>query len=239
MGRQDDLRSQQGSDPDLGSGYSPNILVVPNSVPAKTVPGLVAYAKAHAADKLTFAPAGVGTGRRTVQGDVTCRHHPCALPWGGVGDHRPAGRARDHVLRRHRAAHPAGEGRQGAGLAVTSEKRFPTVPELPTMIEAGYPGFIAVLSMGLMAPAGTPAAVVEQIHQACVKVLSMPEVRTKLTGTGMEVLGNSPAEFKAANRCRAAAMGEDLQGGRHHAGTLVRTLKILNKCAVNEVVTRA
>jgi tripartite-type tricarboxylate transporter receptor subunit TctC len=83
-------------------------------------------------------------------------------------------------------------------LAVTSEKRFAATPELPTMIEAGYPGFVSVLSMGLMAPAGTPPAIVEKVHQDCVKVLAMADVRAKLATIGMEVIGSSPAEFAAS-----------------------------------------
>ena len=83
-------------------------------------------------------------------------------------------------------------------LAVTSAKRFAATPDLPTMIEAGYPGFVSVLSMGLMAPAGTPPAVVETIHQSSVKALSTPEVRDKLNAIGMEVVNNSPKEFAAA-----------------------------------------
>jgi tripartite-type tricarboxylate transporter receptor subunit TctC len=83
-------------------------------------------------------------------------------------------------------------------LAVTSAERFPAAPDLPTMIELGYPGFVSVLSVGLMAPAGTPPAIIEKLHQDAVKVLAMPDVRQKLSTVGMEVVGNSPAEFAAA-----------------------------------------
>jgi tripartite-type tricarboxylate transporter receptor subunit TctC len=83
-------------------------------------------------------------------------------------------------------------------LAVTSAKRFGASPDLPTMIEAGFPGFVSILSIGLMAPAGTSPAIIEKIHQDTVKVLAMPDVRKKLSDIGMEVIGNSPAEFAAA-----------------------------------------
>jgi tripartite-type tricarboxylate transporter receptor subunit TctC len=66
------------------------------------------------------------------------------------------------------------------------------------MIEAGYPGFVSILSIGLMAPAGTSPAIVNKIHQDTVKVLSMPDVRNRLSEIGMEVIGNSPSEFAAA-----------------------------------------
>lgn len=182
--------------------YSPNILVVPNSLPVKSVQELVAYAKAHASDKLTFASAGVGTTQH-LAGELfkAMAHVDIAhVPYRGAAPvitDLLAGR----VTLFFGAIAPliplvkAGKVR---ALAVTSEKRFPALPELPTMIEAGYPGFVAVLSMGLMAPAGTPPAVIERIHQASVKVLAMPDVRAKLNGIGMEVVGNSPAEFKAS-----------------------------------------
>jgi tripartite-type tricarboxylate transporter receptor subunit TctC len=66
------------------------------------------------------------------------------------------------------------------------------------MIEAGFPGFVSILSIGLMAPAGTSPAIIEKIHQDTVKVLAMPDVRKKLSDIGMEVIGNSPAEFATA-----------------------------------------
>ena len=66
------------------------------------------------------------------------------------------------------------------------------------MIEAGYPGFVSILSCGLMAPAGPPAAIFNKVHQDTVKVLALPDVRAKLKDIGMEVIGNSPAEFAAA-----------------------------------------
>ena len=105
-------------------------------------------------------------------------------------------------------------------LAVTSAKRFAATPDLPTMIEAGYPGFVSVLSIGLMAPAGTPPAIVEQIHQASVKALSTPGVRGKLDAIGMEVVNNSPKEFAAAIDGGTPAMGENHQGGGNNAGQL-------------------
>jgi tripartite-type tricarboxylate transporter receptor subunit TctC len=182
--------------------YSPNILVVPNNVPVKSVAELVAYAKAHAADKLTFASAGVGTTQHLAgelfkamaHVDITHVPYRGAAP---VITDLLAGRI-TMFFGAIAPLIPLVKADKVRALAVTSEKRFPAVPELPTMIEAGYPGFVAVLSMGLMAPAGTPAAIVEQIHQASVKVLAMPDVRGKLASIGMEVVGNSPAEFKAA-----------------------------------------
>jgi len=82
-------------------------------------------------------------------------------------------------------------------LAVTSAQRFPAAPDLPTMIEAGYPGFVAVLSVGWMAPAGTPKDVIDSIYKDTAKALAAPDVRERLQKIGTEPMGTSPAEFAA------------------------------------------
>jgi tripartite-type tricarboxylate transporter receptor subunit TctC len=180
--------------------YSPNILVVPNNVPAKTVQELVAYAGANPGK--TYASAGVGTTQHLAgelfkaMAHVDIQH----VPYRGAGPvitDLLGGR----ITMFFGAISPliplVREGKLRA-LAVTSSKRFGEAPDLPTMIETGYPGFVSILSIGLMVPAGTPPAIIEKIHQDSVKVLSTPEVRKRLSDIGMEVIGNSPAEFAAA-----------------------------------------
>jgi tripartite-type tricarboxylate transporter receptor subunit TctC len=180
--------------------YSPNILVVPNDVPVKNVQELVEYLRAHPGK--SYASAGVGTTQHLAvelfkaMAKVDIQHVPyrgaapvitdllggrITLYFGAISPLIPL--VREGKLR---------------ALAVTSEKRFPAAPDLPTMIEAGYPGFVSILSIGLVAPAGTPPAIVEKIHQDMVKGISTPEVRKKLSGIGMEVIGGTPAEFAAA-----------------------------------------
>jgi tripartite-type tricarboxylate transporter receptor subunit TctC len=88
------------------------------------------------------------------------------------------------------------EGKMRA-LAVTSLRRAPTFPELPTIAESGYPGFEVTLWNGLLAPAGTPAAIVRKLHLETVKALALPDLRAKLADLGMEEIGNSPDEFTA------------------------------------------
>ena len=83
-------------------------------------------------------------------------------------------------------------------LAVTSSKRFFMTPELPTMIEAGFPGFDASASFGLMAPSGTPPELINKIHRDTVAVLSEPATRKRMLDLGMAIIGNSPTEFAAA-----------------------------------------
>ncbi len=179
---------------------SPNILVVPNELPVKNVQELVAYARAHPGG--TFASAGVGTTQHLAgelfkaMAQVDIRHVP----------YRGAAPVITDLLGGRVTMYfgavapliPLVKSGQVRALAVTSEKRFAATPDLPTMIEAGYPGFVSVLSIGLMAPAGTPPAVIENIHQASVKSLSTPEVRQKLAAIGMEVVNNSPEQYAAA-----------------------------------------
>ena len=81
---------------------------------------------------------------------------------------------------------------------VTSASRSAVAPELPTMAESGYPGFEAVPWFGLMAPAGTPGAIVELLHRETVKVLAQPDVRRKMNDLGLDVIGGTPAEFATA-----------------------------------------
>ena len=181
--------------------YSPNILVVPNDVPATNVKELVAYARAHPG-KATFGSAGVGTTQHLAgelfkaMAHIDIEHVPYrgAAP---VTTDLLGGRLTMFFGNIAPLVPLVRQGKLRA-LAVTSAARFRAVPDLPTMIEAGYPGFVAILSMGLMAPAGTPPAIIEKIHKDSVKVLSMPDVRDRLRNIGMEVIGNSPAEFAAA-----------------------------------------
>src|SRR5438046_8090537 len=83
-------------------------------------------------------------------------------------------------------------------LAITSIKRSALAPDLPTMAESGFPGFEAVPWFGLLAPSGTPPAIVGRIHRDTVRVLAMPDVRKKLNDLGLDVIGRSPAELAAA-----------------------------------------
>ena len=88
------------------------------------------------------------------------------------------------------------EGRLRA-LAVTSLRRSSAVPQLPTIAEAGYPGFEATNWYGLVAPGGTAAAIVARLHIETVRTLALPDLRDKLIDLGIEVIGNSPDEFAA------------------------------------------
>ena len=83
------------------------------------------------------------------------------------------------------------------GLAVSRAQRNPALPDVPTVAEAGVPGYEAIEWNGVMVPAGTPPAVVRRIHQALSKVLTAPAMKERIVGVGAEVVGSSPEEFTA------------------------------------------
>ncbi len=83
------------------------------------------------------------------------------------------------------------------GLAVTTLKRSPFLPDLPTMIESGYPGFEVLGWNGVLVPAKTPPAIVARLHDEIVKALQLPDVRTSLAAGGLEPIGSTPEEFGA------------------------------------------
>ncbi|MCC7486416.1 MAG: hypothetical protein IT529_15695 [Burkholderiales bacterium] len=90
------------------------------------------------------------------------------------------------------------------GLAVSSLRRTVTFPDLPTVSEAGVPGFEVVSWAGVIAPANTPAGVVAALNAAMNEALADPVLRGKLIGLGYEVVGGTPAEFASHVRRESA-----------------------------------
>ncbi len=82
-------------------------------------------------------------------------------------------------------------------LAISSARRSPVLPEVPTVAEAGVPGYELTSWYGVLAPAGTPSTIVTQLNAEIVKALNTPEVKARLSGEGAEPVGNSPAQFQA------------------------------------------
>jgi len=82
-------------------------------------------------------------------------------------------------------------------IAVTTKSRSALMPELPTITEAGLPGFETVAWFGVLAPAGTPPEVVNRLSAEIAKIAKSPEIREKLVAMGAEPVGSTPEEFKA------------------------------------------
>ncbi len=180
---------------------SPYILVVHNAVPVKSVKELVALAKAQPGG-LTFASGGSGSATHIAAelfksaAGIDIRH----IPYKGVVAAIPdvlGGRVTMMFSPMVGVLPLAREGKLRA-LAVTSLRRSSAASELPTIAESGYPGFEFTIWYGLLAPATTPGTIVRKLHLETVNALAHADVRAKLTGLGMEVIGNSPDEFAAA-----------------------------------------
>ena len=177
-----------------------NILTVHPDVPAKTLPELVALARAQPG-KLTYGHAGVGTSQHLAGELFKYMAHVDITPVAYRGSTAVvpdllAGRLTMFFGNIVNVLPLVREGKLRA-FAITSLKRSALAPDLPTMAESGYPGFEAVPWFGLLAPAGTPAPIVDKLHDATVKALAMPDVRKKFDDFGLDIIGNSPAEFAA------------------------------------------
>jgi tripartite-type tricarboxylate transporter receptor subunit TctC len=177
-----------------------NLLVIHPDVPAKTLPELVALARGRPG-QLTYGHAGVGTSQHLAAElfKYMARVDVQPVAYRGTTAVLPdllAGRLTMSFANILNALPLARDGQLRA-FAVTSHKRSGAAPDLPTMVELGYPGFEAVPWFGLMAPAGTAPIVIDKVHRETARVLALPDVRRRLEELGLDVIGNTPAEFAA------------------------------------------
>jgi tripartite-type tricarboxylate transporter receptor subunit TctC len=180
-----------------------NVLALPPDVPAKSVADVVALARAQPG-KLSYAHAGVGTSQHLAAELFKSMAHIDIVPvaYRGTTAFMPdllAGRITMSFANISNTMPLVREGKLRA-LAITSIKRSPLAPDLPTMAESGFPGFEAVPWFGLLAPAGTPKEIIDKLYSEAAKTLAMPEVRKKFDELGLEPIGNTPAEFAAVIR---------------------------------------
>ena len=179
---------------------SPFLVVVHPSVPATTMQELIAYAKANPG-KISFASVGHGTlphlfGEMLKQRTgIEMIHVPYRGSGAAITD-LLAGQVQMYIdnTRNILAFVQAGKLR---ALAVTSESRAPELPALPTMPESGYPEFLATYWNGVLAPAATPRAIVDQLSAVINASLETPEMRASVTKLGMTPKIASPQEFAA------------------------------------------
>ncbi len=196
---------------------SPNVISVHPSVPARTVKELIEVVKANAG-KYSYASPGVGSTPH-LSGEIFRMTHGLDLPTvqftgagpaiqSTVGGHTPvafsalpsaAAQIKDGLLR---------------ALAVTAEKRSRTLPDVPTIAEAGFPGQEAYTLTGLLAPAATPKEIVALLHREIVKVLAMPDVQKRLDDLGFEILGSTPEEFSARIKLETEKWGKVIRDAK-------------------------
>ncbi len=181
-------------------GREPGVLVVHPSFPAKTVADLIAAAKGKPGT-INYASSGNGSGQHLFMAqfasmagiqlvhvpyrgsgqattDLLAGTVPMAMPGtAGMVAHIRAGKLRP--------------------LAVSGATRSPQLPDVPTMAEAGLPGYAAYVWLGLMAPKGTPAAIIDKLNREVKAALTAPEVKAYFLETGIEIAGSSPTEMDA------------------------------------------
>ncbi|QJY34312.1 tripartite tricarboxylate transporter substrate binding protein [Diaphorobacter sp. JS3050] len=189
----------------------PNLLVAHPSQPFKTVKEMIAYAKANPG-KITFGSPGSGASPH-VSGELfksmtgTDLLH---IPYKGSApamtdllggqtsvmfDNMPS--AIQHVR--------SGKLRP---IAVTTAKRSPELPDVPTIAEAGVPGYEATSWFGMFAPAGTPKPVLDKLHAALIKVLNQADVKKKIAEQGGDVVAETPDQFAAFIKAESVKWGK-------------------------------
>ncbi|HTY70406.1 MAG TPA: tripartite tricarboxylate transporter substrate binding protein [Alphaproteobacteria bacterium] len=193
--------------PVTDAGSSPNIIVTNPSLPAKTMKELVALVHANPG-KYSYAVPGIGTlgdlSPRILLGSLKLDMVPVAFNGAGpamtsvIQGQTPIGFA---------SITPAiPQVKAGAlrGLAVASEKRLASLPDVPTLAEAGYPEHEAGIMHAVLFPARTPKPVVDRLYREIAKAVALPDVRQRFETLGFQPKANTPAEFAAEIKSEVA-----------------------------------
>lgn len=177
-----------------------NVLLVGPDFPAKTLAELIALAKAKPGT-LSFASNSVGSSNhlsgellKTMAG-IDMTHIPYKSSTSAAID--LIGGRTSMMFDNFTTAMPYLRDGRLRAIAVTSAKRVPLLPNIPTMVEAGLPGFVVTGWWGIFAPAGTPKAIVNKLNRDIVAVLNSKETRDYLAAQSTDVIGDSPENFAA------------------------------------------
>jgi tripartite-type tricarboxylate transporter receptor subunit TctC len=185
----------------------PSVLVINPKLPPKTLKDFIAAAKTQPGE-LNYGSAGTGTQPHMAMellksmAGIDLQH----IPYKGVA---PAltdilgGRVAAMFVNMISAKPHADAGNLRV-LANSSVRRSPVMPDVPTVAEAGVPGYEAMQWFGLFAPAGTPATVVAYLHKETAAALQSPEMKKRLAADGADAVGNTPAEFTAQVKAELA-----------------------------------
>jgi tripartite-type tricarboxylate transporter receptor subunit TctC len=182
---------------------SPGILVVNPAVPARTVAEFAAWVRTKPG-QLTYGSAGNGTPVHLAMELLKSIAHIdiAHAPYKGAGAAIPdlLGGQIVAMIPSTASVLPLVKAGRLRALAATSRTRTAAAPDVPTMIEAGIPDYDASSWYGLLAPAGTPRAIVSRLNTEMVRVLRTDEVRERLVGQALDPVGDTPAEFAARIR---------------------------------------
>jgi tripartite-type tricarboxylate transporter receptor subunit TctC len=193
---------------------APQVLTVHPSVPVKSTKELIAFAKAHPG-KLNYASSGKGTNshlsmelfKSMAQVDIV------DVPYRGGGPGQIAllaGETQVGFNSPPQAMPNINSGKLRA-LAITTEKRSSLLPELPTVAEAGVPGYTFSTWYGVLAPAGIPSAIRDSLHGYVVTAMRSPEIAQRFAYEGAEIIASSPAYFASHIKSEIARWGKVLK----------------------------
>jgi tripartite-type tricarboxylate transporter receptor subunit TctC len=179
-------------------GSLPLILVVHPSLPAKNVREFIAMAKAKPG-QLNYGSSGVGTATHMTtelfksMAGVDLVHIPYKGSGQVMGD--VIGGQLALIFDQIVSSLPHVQGGKLRMLAITSAKRFSSLPDLPTIAESGVPGYESISWAGVAVPAGTPKEIIARLHTEIVKVLAAPDIRERFLRDGIETVGSTPEQF--------------------------------------------
>jgi tripartite-type tricarboxylate transporter receptor subunit TctC len=186
--------------PVITTTSQPNVLAVNATLPVKSVVELVAYAKANPG-KLNYASVGNGSSSHLnmelfkQMAGIDAVHVPFnGSPPAVTATIQGETQMIFAVMQPLQAQIQAGKLR---ALAVTTAKRFPLLPDYPSIAESGYPGFEALAWNGVLVPAGTPKPIIARLNAEINAVLKEPDVVQKLHALGFDLIGGTPDEFGA------------------------------------------
>ena len=190
---------------------SPTLVVVPSSSPVKTMAELIALAKSKAG-KMTYASQSVGSGGHIsgeivkAKNNVELVHVPYKGSVPGLID-IVAGRI-DFMFDPIVTSLPFVKDGKLRALGITSDKRSPLAPEIPTLREQGFVGYEVNPWFGISAPAGTPRPVIDRLNLEFVKALRNPDLAKRLSEQGIDVSPGTPEEYTAYIKSETARLGE-------------------------------
>jgi len=196
---------------------APNILIVNPSLPVRSLPELIALAKQKPGE-LTYGTPGIGTSPHlcmellSSMAGIDVRHVPYKGTAAAVTD--VMGGQITMAFATALTAKPQVDAGRVRALAVSGPRRVEALPNVPPAAEAGVPGYEAMQWYGLVAPAGTPAAIVERLNREALVALRSPETKARLAADGAEPLGSSPGEFAAFLKKELAKWGRVAQAAK-------------------------
>ncbi len=198
-------------------GTNPTVLVVNQASPYKSLQDVIAAAKAK--KPLSSASAGNGTSQHLAlellnqRADIAITHVPYKGSGPAIQDVL-AGQV-DMMFDTTVVAGPHIESGKLRALAVTSAKRLPSLPNVPTVAESGVPDYEVMSWQAVYVPSGTPPAIVQRLHDEITKILAQPDVRERLAKLGMDPGAMSPAPARRLPEDRDLEVGQGREVGQH------------------------